>query len=808
MQQAKIRNFPVNREWRAFFTAKLLLTTAIFAAPLAAAHAQSTKTPAKSATQTTTLKDVVVTARHRKEDVQKTPIAMSVLSGRQLDTRGIFTLAQLQHNTPNLVSYAANSRNSSIAIRGIGVNAASDGLDTSVGVYIDGVYLGRPGMALADLIDIDQLEVLRGPQGTLWGQNTIAGALNITTELPSFKPSASVEVSGGNYGYAQERATVTGPVNDKVAVRLTLYNTDRNGTLKNTGSSQDSLNSLNHLGGRLDFLIAPTPDLTIILRSDYWQERDSANASVISADETSTPAEIDELKALEDVAKSDHLNWSPTKNLDSTSINSAQNQRNSTYGTSAEVDYRFDGLTFTSISALRSYNFNPVQDSDDTPLDILQVNVATTKDTQLSQEFRLTSPTGGPLDWQVGAFLFYQRLNDNYILNQYGADAATYYNDLYDIKKNLAIGTAPPPASTYTISTASQYDDIVNTTEESGALFGQGTWHATDRLDATLGLRVTQDNRYGTANSTVNGTITNDSAEGNDNNLNAVGSIPGSLTPLIDTDGEFRGVNTSGTAGLSYKITPNTLVYGNFSNGYQAGGLNLDAAVAPSEVKVAPTIDDDWVAGVKTALFNHSLLVDADLYYDNIYNYQAIIYPLSGAKQYLANIKGIRTQGFEGDLTWLPIDGVLLQANGSYDDAYYTSYADGQCPPEYTGTAAACSETGRPLDYAPKWIGNFTGEYSHYINEREQAYGIAQYSYTSGFYGAANDSQYTWQEGYGITNLRVGLRLNNDKYDLSLWANNVFNVKYFTSLGTTSYGFVAGTLGDPLTVGATIRANF
>jgi len=797
--------------------AALLAGTALAAWPLAAraqspAPATSTLAARTQPAKTTIAKlnDIVVTARHRREDVQKIPIAISVLGGRQLDETGVYTLAQAQHDTPNLVSYNSNSRNSSIAIRGIGVNSASDGLDTTVGVYVDGVYFGRPGMALADLIDIDQIEILRGPQGTLYGQNSAAGALNITTESPSFTPNSSVEVSTGNYGYTQERATVTGPVNDKVAVRLTLYNTDRDGTLKNSGSSQDSVNSLNHLGGRLDVLLTPTPNLTITLRTDYWQERDSQNVSVITAD-VATTASQQELKALEAVAKTDHINWAPTRNADSTSINSAQNQRNSTYGTSAQVDYRFDNLTFTSISALRSYNFNPLQDSDGTPLDILQVNVAQTHDTQLSQEFRLAGPAGGALDWQVGAFLFHQRLYDNYILNQYGADAAAYYNDLYDIKHNEAIGTPPPAASRYVISTASQYDDDVNTTEDSAALFGQGTWHVTDKLAATAGLRFTEDRRYGTANSSVLGTITNDAAFGNDNNLLAitgVGARPASLTPLVATDAEFRGVNTSGTAGLSYKVTPNTLVYANVSDGYQAGGVNLDVAVPASEEKIAPVVDDDWEAGVKTALFDHRLIVDADAYFDNIYNYQANIYPLDGAKSYLANIKGIRAEGVEGDVTWLPIDGLLLRADGDYNNAYYTSYDDGQCPPEYTGTAPACDETGRPVYYAPKWNGNVTAEYTNDINERDQAYGIAQYSYTSGFYEAINDSAYAWQTGYGLTNLRLGVRFNHDKYDLSLWANNVFNVKYYTTLGASSYGFISGIPGDPLTVGATLRANF
>ncbi len=180
-------------------------------------------------------------------------------------------------------------------------------------------------MALADLIDIQQIEVLRGPQGTLWGQNTAAGALNITTEPPSFTPGATVEVSAGNHGYTQERATITGPVNNKIAIRLTLYNTDRDGTLKNSGSTaQGTVNDLNHLGGRFDILLTPRlPTATITLRSDYWQEQDSQNTSVITGD-VNTPAAQKELAALETVAKADHINWSPTASKNAASIDVAQ----------------------------------------------------------------------------------------------------------------------------------------------------------------------------------------------------------------------------------------------------------------------------------------------------------------------------------------------------------------------------------------------------------------------------------------------------------------------------------------------------
>src|ERR1700722_9319441 len=163
-----------------------------------ASAASPTAAPTGAAVDASTETDLVVTARRQTERAQDVPIALTALPRKKLDQADAYTLADVQTLVPSLVAHQANARNSAIGIRGISVSSAAAGLDTTVGVYVDGVYLGRPGMALEDLIDLDQLEVLRGPQGTLWGQNTAAGALNITTELPSLQPSYTFEFSAEN----------------------------------------------------------------------------------------------------------------------------------------------------------------------------------------------------------------------------------------------------------------------------------------------------------------------------------------------------------------------------------------------------------------------------------------------------------------------------------------------------------------------------------------------------------------------------------------------------------------------------------
>ena len=226
--------------------------------------------------------NVIVTARHTQEREQDVPISMSVVNADTLEDTGGYTLSDIQHIIPGLVSYNSNPRNSSVGIRGLGVTSAQDGLDTSVGVYVDGVYLGRPGMALEDLIDVDQVEVLRGPQGTLYGRNSSAGAINITTKAPSFTPSLTGEVSGGSYSYNQERFTATGPLIDGVlAFRLTAFNTYRDGYTANykTGGRD---NGIDRSGLRAQLLYTPVSNLSVRVIGEYSVEDDTSNTSVIT----------------------------------------------------------------------------------------------------------------------------------------------------------------------------------------------------------------------------------------------------------------------------------------------------------------------------------------------------------------------------------------------------------------------------------------------------------------------------------------------------------------------------------------------
>ena len=721
-----------------------------------------------------TVADVVVVARRQSERAQDVPIALSAVSGETLAATGAYTLADLQNATPSLVAYQSNPRNSSLGIRGIGVSSAADGLDTSVGVYVDGVYLGRPGMALTDLIDIDQVEVLRGPQGTLYGRNTSGGVLNVTTEKPSFKFGATVEASVGDYGYNQERLSLTGPLVDGLlAFRLTAFNTQRDGVLPNT-TTGIAANSVGRTGGRAQLLATPTPTVSVRFIAEYSREDDTCCVAplvqVLSSSQSAATAKT--------LAAFAALGYTPVANLDASLNNSPQDMRTDQHAFSAQVDWDLGWGDFTSITAYRYWHFDPLQDSDSTPLDIIQVNVAQTRDEQYSQEFRVAS-TPGRFNWQAGIFLFDQILDDHYILNQYGRDASAFYT--FYTKK------------TQVIAPGSQYIDDVHVTSQSYAAFGQANFEVTPRFILTGGLRYTYDQKHGLANTSTSGS-----------------PYTGAIPPFSYDVGVYND-NVSWMGSASYKFSHDNLVYVSYSTGYKSAGLNLDSAVAAGEpVVLRPETVRDWEVGLKQSLFDRRVVLNVDGFWTNLNGLQANIYPTNGAKSYLANVGNIISRGIETDVSARLWRGLDLALSGSYDDAYYTSYPDGPCA---VGGASICNLTGRPVYEAPRWIDNATVTYRFDLNDKVQPYALAQYAYRSSAFGTVDDGPLTRIKPYTLVNAKVGAALMGGKYDVSFWVDNLFNVKYLQNFGTDSIPgagtfAVGGQLGTPRTLGATVRASF
>ena len=829
-------------------TATAATTDASTASVAPAAPASSAAKVAKTDTASgdDAVQEMVVTARHRVEVLQDVPESVQAISGKTLELKNTISLSDIVAQTPGLFDQIGNPRNTSLAIRGVGVtSSAGDGLDNMVGVYFDGVYQGRPGMALQDLIDIDSFEVLRGPQGTLFGRNSEVGALNITTQKPSFAPSESFEASFGNDGFAQGKAIISGPLNDKVAFRTVLFGTRQDGWLANetaakfaaaaaqegiyapTAADQDRLNSTARYGVRQKVLIDASDKLSILISGDWERESDSALATSTEITQLFGPGSwgpnttsaqqakvTDALSAMANLRNfGGVLNWTPTVNPTTDIGNSLEHLHTTNAGASVTADYNLGWANLTSITAWRYWYFNPPQDSDQSPLDIYY-NAAISHDQQWSEELRLTSNKGGPLEWQAGVYLFYQDLKDHYIVHQFGADVIPLYNALvnYGAVKGTPFSTSLIPQLT-----GSQIVENTHVQDENEAVYGQGTWHITDQLSLTGGARFTHDRKWGSSPvdlsnlpAAVQAAAVTAGATSTLANYGVNGSTSG--YPL---NAAVSNNNVSGSTSLSYKITPDTLLYASFSNGYQAAALNLNAVIKTGiPVVVNPSTTDSYEVGIKSSLFNHRLVFSLDAFWETLYGYQTTYTQIESngtTLRYVANAGDVRSRGIEWDVTAALGQGVRLSFDGAWNDAIFEWAPSVAPPPEVT--TASFDATGHAAPDAPKLTLSLTPSYNRQIGAHEDFYAYAQYSYSSSFYSATNLSAYSVVPGQFTLNLRAGVRLDDGRYDISLYANNATNQRNILSRGllgvptTSIYYGVYQSLAPPAMYGVTLRAK-
>ena len=731
------------------------------------------------------LKTVTVTARRREESAQNVPTPMSVISGQTLEAQRVYRIQDLQQLVPSVNVAYMHARQSSVSIRGLGNNPASDGLEGSVGLYIDNVYLGRPGMAVFDLMDIEQLDVLRGPQGTLFGKNTTAGVINITTRAPTFTPERSIETSLGEDGYFQTKGTISGPLSDELAGRFSAYRTRSDGDIKNEFDG-NQLNGGAREGFRGQLLYKPSETFNLRWIGDYNEEDSSAGTrTLFSTGPTINGVNRYETRAA--AAGATLVDGSHRKvNLDSQqSVTVFQG------GTSLEANWTLPSdYTLTSITSYRWWDFTPRNDDG---LDVPAAYNAgvSVNDKQWSQEFRIASPTGGFFDYVAGAYYFGSDLDNQ---------SFTYYGPKADIWNGTPAGAL---ANVNTVGNG-------HISTNSFALFAQGTWHLTPQLDFTAGLRGTYEEKsaWVTRNAPVGGaSVTGAAATARQARVGAYDS------------GDLNQYSTSpsGLLNLTYHFNDNVLGYASLSHGEKSGGVNLTVGSAPSagadSLLIGAERANNAELGVKSTLWDRRLQLNANLFWTQVNGYQTTAYDDSTRAQYLTNAGSVRSRGVEFESTLIPVRGLTLNINGSFNDVRYLSYKDAPCPPEVSlqpGAPASCDLSGHQVVGASKWIGNANGEYKWNLNNGLEEYVTASYALRSKAVGTVEDSAYAQIPSYAVVNLSTGLRgdFHQGQWDVSLWLKNAFDKTYYTTLWSAANGGYEGLLGSPRTLGVTGRYDF
>jgi len=742
----------------------------------------------------------VVTARYRPENAQDVPISITTLSTQQLQALGgTRNLNQVIGQTPSVNIQGFSGRNQTITIRGLGTNAGgtNDGLEQGVGVYIDGVYRPRTGTAITDLLDIETVQVLKGPQGTLFGKNTVAGAIDLRTAEPGFKRQVKTEFSYGKYNYARAYVSLTNPFSDTLSLRVSYLRSSRQGIIYNTTFSEP-WDNLNNDAIRADLLWKPNDTFKNRLIADYSMQACDCGFYSIRQALPTTLANGKQVKGYYEHAAD--VGYNPiaidpfARKVD---IDSSQADRMPSWGVQNTATLRFGGdLTLTSISAYRNWKWLPHYDGDQTGANVSTLGIVETHQQQFSQEVRLASPGGETLDYTAGLYFWWQQANDHQY-STYGRDASQWL--------------VSPTTSPDVLNGLTAYSHVVPETT-SYAAYGQATWNPTKRWHFTGGLRATLEHKSGSYDAYPQGNVTPIDSFPEDQQA-AVAATRAAFAPTGAYTKKHNVSNLSWTAIIARDITDDVHVFATYSRGYKSPGINLVRQTLGVDVFVKPEKVDDFEIAAKTEFFKGRLQVNPTLFYMIDSNYQAnyVNTNVTPTASYITNVGTLVSRGVELDVKVFPVRGLFGSASLTYNDAKYDSYtnAPAQYMYSYLGTQDL---SGQQASGAPKWSMGAIAEYGVPIiktkAEPVDAYFGGDWSFRSSFKAAVNLDPYSNVPAYQLWGAHLGLR-NSTRWDLSFWVRNLTDKHYYnTSSISAQYGVVYAALGEPRTFGGTLRATF
>lgn len=836
------------------------LALAIFVAthaPWLYAQAQS-DAPAER-TEPATLAALTVTAQKREEALQDVPIIVSVLPEQLLLDNGVHDIKDLQVLVPGLIVTSTQSAAQTTArIRGIGTVGDNAGLESSVGVVIDGVPRARNGVGFSDLGELERIEVLKGPQGTVFGKNTSAGVINVVTRRPSFTRSAEAELTAGNYGAFGLAAAFNDAVGETSALRVYAAKRRRDG-FENvvTGAGPRTATDdgdQNLETGRIQLLWEPSHDLAINIAADATN-RDE-NCCVTVTTERGPTAAI--LNALTPGGQGTIGQADPSRRLAYSNRSTAQDIRDR--GVSAQVDWTTPWLgapVLTSITALRDWTSVNGLDFDFSAADVLyrapQQDEMLTGFRTFSQELRLAG-SSEQLDWMVGAFYADETVhrNESY---RFGAAYEPYLSTALlgrinpalaaraDAPRFLADATGLPTGSLFR-GQGSQ--DRFRQDGRSVAVFTNNTWHATDALDVVVGLRYTYEHKALASSFenpdgspacasyfAANGQLDPAAARRIGAALTARG-VPAAAVPSIApqvvgftclpwsnvahdgrrTQQQLTEREWSGTAKLAYRWNDALMTYVSAARGYKAGGFNLDRVQSADGLStgvqgIVPVDDtafpgefvDSYELGAKTTWLGGNLLLNAALFYQDFSDFQ--LNNFLGTSFVVRAIPTVISQGVDAEVLWQTgLPGLMLQGGLSYTD---TAYAQDRLP-----DADLTLLPGSRTSFAPRWSGNLALTYEHAIGSQLIGRANLGAKYSSDYNVGTDLDPQKLQPSYTIVNARLGIGASDKRWQLEAWAENLGNVTYRQVAidAPLQAGSWNAFLGAPRTFGMTLRLRY
>ena len=700
---------------------------------------------AARAAEVADLSEIVVTAQKRSEKLQDVPVAISVVSGEMIAAKGAVNLEGAQYLVPSLnFRKSGTTINQSLFLRGVGTSTFSIAGEPSISTVVDGVVYSRAGEAFSDLVDIDRLEVLRGPQGTLFGKNTSAGVINIVTKRPGKVMGGFLE--GGYYTHGNEyrlRGAVDLPLADNVKSRVTAFYGSYDGNIHNLATGK-RVNGYEHYGVRGIVVADPTPDLQLTVIADYRKSDDDCCAELIGTLPTNLAA-----GAL------------PTPRGDKTrEVN--QNLVTSTIeksgGLSLQADWTRGDYTFTYVGSYREYDNTEIRDGDWLPrayvgLAQLHDRGPQTSNT-LTQEVRVASPTNQVFTYVAGAY--YSRARTERIFTR---------NDIVCTLTPAPTMLTPCTAPGAVITTPSGTADF-GSTFKNFAVFGQGTININERFRLIAGLRYTADKLAVFHSRTT---------------ALAGPGIQPSFGPFASSTSND---NWSGKAGAQFDLVPESTLYATYSRGYKGPAYNVFFNLTATGTNIIePETADSYEVGLKNTFLENRLIVNLAAYYAKYHNFQANN-PDTVAGVLVTrftNAGTISTRGGELDLIFRPMADVNVSGGLAYTDAKVDKF---KIPTNGNNTGVIPS--GTTLAYAPKWKGSLGVDYrirtGKAVDVALGAQGSFQSSQISQPDAVLANRINTRIDGYSLVDLSAGIVDPNDRYRVTLQVKNLFDSSFASAI--------------------------
>jgi len=709
---------------------------------------------------TSQIEEIVVTAQKTDSTVQKTPISMTALTSADLDKSLTQSIKDLGTSVPN-VSIGQTTAYAMIYIRGIGTNNVGNGSDPDVTVQLDGIYLARPVELFNDFTDVERVEVLRGPQGTLYGRNAVGGTINIISKTPSDMFSATEALTYGNYNTVQEQGYVTGPiVPDKLQFSMAFNYLHHDPYLKNLDPAGNDLQNANHGGIHGQLQWEPSANVTATTRFDWMLLGE--NPASFSVPNGSIP-------------EAPLANSLVGANNFKVAQNTPDYQSEAGGGISEDINATINQhWSLRSLTAFRENHLHQAFDGDNTEIPASTFNQAD-KENQATQEF--------DLNWHYNRFK--------------GVTGIYYFHEYISTFVNQSLAPAAGYPGSPPVALSFQATPVTNA--GAGAAFTQGTFDLTDHLSFTAGLRYTIESKTLHQNFTVF----------------EDGPPPVTLPtyPFIGhTTRKFYGATPK--FGLDWQVTPSDLLYFSATKGYKSGGMNF-AATTPSAESFSPETIWSYEIGAKTDWFDKRLRFNlAGFLYD--YKKLQVQTELSPGVLSIGNAATATGKGVEAEITAKPAPEWRITFNATALSAKYSSFPDAVVAsgetsylvgnPNYNAATGTFNAAGKSLNQAPKFTAFVAAERDWDIHAGTIS-ARAEYSWTGRVFYDPTNIEALSQGAYGIVNAFLGFDTVDGKWTAQLYGKNLTDKEYFVTMAAEG-AFPSGLVGSPRTFGARLGYHF